>query len=40
MGEKLNVIDYINMADIITLSTHGEGFSNSILENYRIRQLD
>ncbi|MFT4800350.1 MAG: glycosyltransferase involved in cell wall biosynthesis [Flavobacteriaceae bacterium] len=32
MGEKLNVVDYINVADIIVHSTFGEGFSNSIME--------
>jgi len=32
LGEKTNVVDYINIADVVVLSTFGEGFSNSILE--------
>lgn len=33
LGEKNDVYDYINAADISVLSTNGEGFSNSILES-------
>jgi len=33
IGEKKDAFDYINAADISVLSTHGEGFSNSILES-------
>ena len=32
LGEKKNVVDYVDVSDIVVLSTHGEGFSNSILE--------
>ena len=32
-GEKTDVFNYINLADISVLSTNGEGFSNSILES-------
>tara|TARA_B110000003_G_scaffold272159_1_gene307527 strand:- start:4590 stop:5720 length:1131 start_codon:yes stop_codon:yes gene_type:complete len=32
-GEKLDIHNYVNMADISVLSTNGEGFSNSILES-------
>ena len=33
LGEKKNVFDYLNLADISVLSTHGEGFSNTVLES-------
>lgn len=33
IGEKSDSINYINASDISILSTHGEGFSNSILES-------
>ncbi len=33
LGEKKNIYNYINLADISILSTRGEGFSNSILES-------
>lgn len=32
LGEKKDIYNYINASDICVLSTHGEGFSNSILE--------
>ncbi len=33
IGEKRNIYDYINLADISVLATKGEGFSNAILES-------
>lgn len=33
VGEKKNIYDYINLADISVLATKGEGFSNAILES-------
>jgi glycosyltransferase involved in cell wall biosynthesis len=33
LGEKKDVINYINASDISVLSTHGEGFSNSLMES-------
>jgi glycosyltransferase involved in cell wall biosynthesis len=33
LGEKKNINNYINLADISILSTRGEGFANSILES-------
>jgi glycosyltransferase involved in cell wall biosynthesis len=33
LGEKTNPDDYLNMADVSVLSSHGEGFSNSIMES-------
>ena len=33
IGEKIDSINYINACDISVLSTHGEGFSNTILES-------
>lgn len=33
LGEKKDVYNYINAADISVLSTNGEGFSNSLLES-------
>jgi glycosyltransferase involved in cell wall biosynthesis len=33
VGEKKDIFNYINAADISVLSTHGEGFSNTILES-------
>jgi len=33
LGEKRDIFNYINAADISVLSTNGEGFSNSILES-------
>jgi glycosyltransferase involved in cell wall biosynthesis len=33
LKEKQDIYNYINAADICILSTHGEGFSNSILES-------
>jgi len=33
IGEKRDVVNYINFCDISVLSTHGEGFSNAILES-------
>lgn len=33
LGEKKDIYNYINLADISILSTRGEGFSNSILES-------
>jgi glycosyltransferase involved in cell wall biosynthesis len=33
LGEKKNVFDYLNLADISVLSSHGEGFSNTVLES-------
>lgn len=33
IGEKKDIYNYINTADISVLSTNGEGFSNSILES-------
>jgi glycosyltransferase involved in cell wall biosynthesis len=33
VGEKKDIYNYINAADISVLSTNGEGFSNSILES-------
>jgi len=33
LGERNDVYNYINTGDILVLSTHGEGFSNSILES-------
>jgi glycosyltransferase involved in cell wall biosynthesis len=33
IGEKIDSINYINACDISILSTHGEGFSNTILES-------
>ncbi len=33
LGEKKDIYNYINLADISVLSTKGEGFSNSILES-------
>ena len=33
VGEKKDIFNYINAADICVLSTNGEGFSNTILES-------
>jgi glycosyltransferase involved in cell wall biosynthesis len=33
LGERKDIFNYINLADISVLSTNGEGFSNSILES-------
>ena len=33
LGEKIDVFNYLNLADLSILSTNGEGFSNSILES-------
>ena len=33
VGEKQNIYDFINASDISVLSTHGEGFSNALMES-------
>lgn len=33
LGERKDVFNYINASDISVLSTHGEGFSNSLMES-------
>lgn len=33
VGEKKDVFNYINASDVSVLSTHGEGFSNSLMES-------
>ena len=38
IGEKIDSINYINACDISILSTHGEGFSNTILESMFVKK--
>lgn len=38
IGEKVDSINYINACDISILSTHGEGFSNTILESMFLKK--
>jgi glycosyltransferase involved in cell wall biosynthesis len=38
IGEKVDSINYINACDISILSTHGEGFSNTILESMYLKK--
>ena len=38
IGEKVDSLNYINACDISILSTHGEGFSNTILESMFLKK--
>lgn len=38
IGEKVDSINYINACEISILSTHGEGFSNTILESMFLKK--
>lgn len=38
VGERKNVYDYINAADIVIHTTYGEGFSNAILEGMSLKK--